>query len=165
MKKIFSLLLSVILIFCLCACKSDNTPARASVNFYYKTDPLELGTGTDVITLEVRNITRDADDHSYIIEQYLNGARKKGCICPFPPGTTLEGFSLDETSATVILSPHLVLLETHELMLACVCLAKTIFDMTGMKSVQIGAEDNLLDNKPYITITEGNYELWDTVSQ
>jgi len=133
---------------------------RSPVNFYYKTDSIKYDSQQGVIAVEVRDAKSHADDYQHLLEQYLNGPRISGRISPFPAGTTLKVFNLNEASAQVILSPHLTILSDTELMIACVCLAKTLFDLTGVQSVQIGAQNNLLNGKQYVTITTDNFSLW-----
>ena len=59
------------------------------------------------------------------------------------------------------LSSHISLISGTELTIACVCLAKTVFQMTGMKAVRISAKGDLLDGQPFITISEKDFLLLD----
>lgn len=160
MKKFLCFFLGALLAINLSACSSSSQHVHSPVNFYYKTDSIKYDTPQGVITVEVRNAKSHANDYQYLLEQYLNGPRITGRISPFPAGTTLKEFNLNETSAQVILSPHLTILSDSELMIACVCLAKTLFDLTGVHSVQIGAQNNLLNGEKYVTITIDNFSLW-----
>lgn len=162
MKRCFSFILLLILLITVCGCDSNQSNLRTPVNFYYRTQTVDYRSESGVISVEVRNARGHADDHQYLLEQYLNGARSSNCTSPFPAGTTLKEFNVNETHATVMLSPHLTLLTGSELMIACVCLARTIFDMTGVQSVQISAQNSLINDQPYITITENSFILWDT---
>ncbi len=160
MKRLLYSLLGVILAICISACSSGSQHMRSPVNFYYKTDSVQYDSQQGVITAEVRDAKSHANDYQYLLEQYLNGPRIAGRISPFPAGTTLKEFSLNDASAQVILSPHLTMLSDSELIIACVCLARTLFDLTGVQSVQIGAQNNLLKGEQYVTITTDNFSLW-----
>lgn len=160
MKRIICLFLA----FCfmlLTGCTQKSDKQYTSVNFYYRTDPINYESEEGIITVEARRINGPADDYSDLLMQYLNGARKRECISPFPAGTTLEEFSLNDTEAVVVLSSHLSLLTDYELMIACVCLAKTVFDFSDVQSVRISSLNNYLNGEPYIVIDKDSYVMWD----
>ncbi len=162
MKRRICVIVVCILVFCITACSTETQRVHYSVNFYYRSYPVEFGPDSGVIAVEVRNAKTHANDYGYLLEQYLNGPRVSNCISPFPAGTTLKEFNISESSAKVILSPHLTKLSDSELMIACICLARTLFDLTSVQSVQIGAQNSLLNSQQYITITTDNFELWDS---
>ena len=162
MKRLLCILLSFSICCALSACNPDSQHMGNPVNFYYRADDISFDSPQGVIIVEVRDAKSNSNDYQYLIEQYLNGPRTGGRISPFPAGTTLKEFNLNETSAQIILSPHITMLTDAELMIACVCLARTLFDLTGVQSVQIGAHNNLLNGEQYVTITTDNYEIWNS---
>lgn len=163
MKRFVALLFTILLPILICGCNNDHNLPRTTVNFYYKTEPLDHISKNGVFTVEIRNARANSDDYQYLLEQYLNGARSANCISPFPAGTTLKSISINDSSASVTLSPHLSMLSGSDLTIACICLARTIFDMTGVQSVQISAQNNLVNSEPYITITTNSFTMNDVV--
>lgn len=165
MKKIQTTLCIVLMIFILIGCNSNHTSNRTVVNFYYRTEPVQHVSDSGIITVEARSTKASADDYQLLLEQYLNGAQTSGCVSPFPAGTSLKSFSVNDSGASVTLSPHLTLLSNADLSVACICLARTVFDMTGVQSVQISAQNNLLNGEQYITITDSNFVMEDIVTK
>lgn len=161
MKRPVCISLVVLLIFALCSCESHTKSILVPVTFYYRTTDIEFGTRSGVITSEIREARGHAEEYQYIIEQYLNGPKSSGCISPFPAGTTLEALSLDNNKVYIMLSPHLAILTGSDLMIACACLTKTVLELTGVKSVQISAENRLLNNEESITMTAASFAYWD----
>ncbi len=159
MKQILCIILAAFVLFAGCAKQSGEQ--YNSVNFYYKTDPIDYESDSGIISTETRLVSGAVDNYTELLRQYLNGARKRNCISPFPAGTTLESFSMDDSIATVTLSSHLSLLTDHELMIACICMARTVFDLTDVQAVHIRSLNNYLDGKPYIEISQDSYVLFD----
>lgn len=160
MKRYISVALAIIILL-ISGCSEQDDSQYTAINFYYKTESISFDSDSGVITSESRQIRGNADDYNELLIQYLNGARKRGCVSPFPAGTTLEEFSLNETEAIVVLSSHLSLLTDYDLMVACVCLAKTVFDFTDVKTVQIRSLHNYLNGEPSIIIERDGYVQWD----
>lgn len=161
MKRYLCMILALTLTFMLCSCTVANNQIKAPVTYYYRTAEADCGPDTCVITPEVREAKGFTDDYQYLITQYLNGPRSNDYISPFPAGTTLEEFNLDSKKVQVKLSPHLALLSGSELMLACACLTNTLTQMTGVDTVQISAENGLLNNQEYITLTADSFTYFD----
>lgn len=164
MKRIIGLYLIVTLIFTLCSCESGQKPVQVPATFYYRMTNIEYGTRSGVITSEIREIKGHIEDYQYILEQYLNGPKISGCISPFPAGTTLETFSLDDEKVDIMLSPHLAILTGSDLMVACACLSQTVIELTGVESVRISAENNLLNGRESITLTADSFAYWDEIA-
>lgn len=164
MKKIITALFIILAISLLFGCADTNTQVRTTVNFYYKTNPIDHISENGIITIEPRSVRTNALDYQILLEQYLEGAQSGNCISPFPAGTTLKSFSLNETSVSITLSPHLTMLSNADLTIACICIARTIFDLTGVDSVQISAQNNLINGQPDITITKSSIVMEDVVT-
>ena len=161
MKKIVSIILVVVLSMSLAACNKQDEAMISPVTFYYRTREIDYYSENGVIATEVIDVKGNIGDYAYILEQYLNGARSSNCTLPFPAGTTLIDCDVSQTLAQVTLSPHLTMLSDSELMIACICLARTLFDVSNVNSVQISAQNSMLNNSPYITINRDNFALWD----
>lgn len=161
MKRYLCIFLWLMPIFMLCSCTVANKQIRSPVTYYYRTAEANCGPNVCVISTEIREAKGYTDDYQYLISQYLNGPRSSDCISPFPAGITLEEFNLDSNKVQIKLSPHLALLSGSELMLACACLTNTITQMTGVDSVQISAENGLLNNQEYLTLTANSFTYFD----
>lgn len=161
MKRIIAFVLFLSVMFMLCACTKSNKQITTSVTYYYRTVEVDCGPDSGVITPEVREVSGIPDDYQQLMAQYLNGPRSNDCISPFPAGTTLEEFNLDSKKAQIKLSPHLALLSGAELMIACACLTKTVTQLTGVDSVQISADNGLLNDQEYITLTADSFAYFD----
>lgn len=161
MKRIIAILLVMFLLLMCCSCSKRQHLPLSEVRFYYKAEPVEHGNGASIIAYEDRQVYRTADDVASLIEQYLQGSKKNYCKMPFPAGTTLVQYDQNKTNALIQLSAHAALLSGSELMVACVCLGKTIMELTNVTSVQISADGHLLNNQQSITVTPNNFVLFD----
>ncbi len=161
MKKIICSLLAMLMVFPLTGCTNKKKEIKAPVTFYYRTREIELGIDESVISSEQRESYGHTEDYIYITEMYLNGPTTGKCISPFPAGTKLDSLDFVQDKVLVVLSSHISLLSGAELSLACVCLSKTLLELTGKKSVQIRASGDLLDGKESITIAAKNFQLKD----
>ena len=113
-----------------------------------------------MIFAELREASGHIDEYRFLIEQYLNGPRSTECISPFPAGITLEEFELEANKAMLTLSPHITTLSGAELMFACVCLTKTVSELTGVRSVQIATVDGTINGNSSITLTPNSFVIW-----
>lgn len=160
MKRFMCTLLASILIAMLCACNSAQQ-IEVPVNYYYRTRQVQYNSDTGVISAEIREAKGSKENYHHLIEQYLNGPKSNHYISPFPAGTTLEELNVDNNRVQIVLSPHMALLSGSELMIACICLARTLLEMTGVKYVQISAENSLLNNEQSITLSSDSFVLID----
>lgn len=161
MKKTLSTLIAIVIVSSLFGCNSENRSTVTPFTFYYRTRDINYNSPDGVIAAETVDLKTNVDDYEHILIQYLKGARSNACISPFPAGTTLEEFSLKKDNARVVLSPHLAMLSDSELVIACICLARTLFDITDVPAVQIYAKDSLLNGEQFITINRDSFELRD----
>lgn len=161
MKRLICIFLSFALLLVFSGCTNESQKIIKPVNFYYRTTPVTYGADASVITAEVREAYGNSSNYQYLIEQYLNGPKTYDCISPFPAGITLEEFSLSGNRVQILLSPHMAVLSGSELMVACACLAKTVIEMTGVDTVQISAENSLLNNEEVITLNTDSFAYWD----
>ena len=167
MKKIFCFILVLVLLIPLAACSQAHVDPRVPVTFYYRAREYGLEKGETVVISEAREAFGHREDYQYLVEMYLQGPTTQNCISPFPAGTTLEQLDLMTDKTLIQLSSHISLISGVDLTLACICLAKTVCQMTGTKSVRISAKGDLLDGQEYITITEEDFRLldnWDYLS-
>lgn len=160
MKRIISVLLTLACLIALSGCNSDAEDIKNPVTYYYQTAKINYNSANGMIATEVREASGHIEEYAYLIEQYLNGPRNTDCISPFPAGITLVEFELATNKAMLTLSPHITTLSGAELMFACVCLTKTISEMTGVRSVQIATVDGTINGNSTITLTPNSFVIW-----
>lgn len=146
----------------LTACGNGQQEYKSPVNFYYRSRNIEFDDPQGVITFEKREAYGHTEDYEYLVEVYLRGPTTHPCISPFPAGTTLDQLDYVKDKVLIVLSSHFALLSGADLTVACVCLGKTLSELTGMKAVQISVRGELLDGKEFIVIKDGTYLLEDT---
>lgn len=157
MRRCAYILIALIFFSMLTSCADNTNAIKNPVTFYYRSESITYGQQASVIQSEIREGKSFAGDAQSAIKQYLNGPQTKGCISPFPAGTTLESFNVDKNRVQITLSPHLAILNGADLMVACACLTQTATDLTGVKTVQIRAEGSLLNGEEVITMRADSF--------
>lgn len=161
MKRMISFVSALCLLLTICGCRQIQQPAKEPVNYYYRNGEVVYGDASGVITCEQRESFGHTGDYEYLITEYFKGPVTENCVSPFPAGITVEKLELVNDSVRIIVSSHLASLTTAEQSVACVCLGKTLLELTGVKSVQIGILNNQINGKDYIIINESSYLLVD----
>lgn len=157
MKVVIAIILIVMLLLILLPQPTDLDEIVVPISYYYRTAKNEYGIQSDVITAEIRDANKHDDDYQYLIEQYLMGPQTSDCVSPFPAGTTLQDLDVSVSAVQIVLSPHMTTIVGSELMVACTCLAKTVFELTGRSEIQISVENRLINNQESITLTTGSF--------
>ena len=150
MKRIFSLILCLLLVFCLAGCQK-----KESVQFYYLRSEVQYGLADGVIASESREISLEGTSLEYLLKLYLEGPVSQELRSPFPAGTALVSLSRNDTQLTVTLSEVFSRLENVNYTVACACVASTGFSLTDAESVTILSGDTV------ITLTRNNVSFWD----
>lgn len=164
MKRLTAILLLILMLPCLCACTREEMVYP--VAYHYLRTPesngeIYHGSADSVIAPEIREGDGHQGDNTYFLEIYLLGPLDREFRSPFPVGTALKGFTLEDGVATVLLSDHFGTLSGIDLTLACGCLTLTVMDLTGADTVTIMTKDTLLDGKESITMDRSNLFLTD----
>lgn len=149
MKRSLTLALSVILMISLFGCAFPGAQEKAPAEFYYLRAEYVYGTSDGVVTSELREISGHEIDLRYLLSLYLQGPLDEGLRSPFPEGCTLLELQERDGTLTVTLSPALGELSDMSRTLACVCLARTCFSLTGAETVCIrfSSPDGQLQNQ------------------
>lgn len=162
MKQIICCFLIFTYLFLFCSCEPKNEPIEVPVTFYYRASETEFGAQDDLIIAQVREAQGHSQDYHYLISLYLNGSITYDCISPFPGGTTLEEFYVDDSKAYIVLSSQITTLSGSELMLACACMTKTVLEMTGVEAVEFSTSAGTLNGKDSITLTADSFVYQET---
>lgn len=168
MKKLTAILLLIFLAVSMVGCTQEKE-LTDPVRFHYLQAPqtdgeLPHGTADSVIAPEVREGAEYRHDLELMLDIYLHGPLDKDYLSPYPVGTTLRQFAVEDSGATVVLSNHFASLSGLDLTLACGCLAMTVMDLTGAESVTIRTEGTLSADTDSITMTRDDLVLFDTAT-
>lgn len=158
MKRFISLLLIVVLFVSFGACSKNN---NESVLFYYLKTDFKFGTDQTIITPEKRDAAGHYNQYDKLMEAYLSGPIDSAYSSPFPSGTSLISLEINNTRAHIVVSSHLATLSGHKLTIACACIGKTLLEMVDVRSVEIKAQDSLLNGMQSVILSENDLFLWD----
>ena len=159
MKKITSLLLCFALSVSLIGCDSTGSDIEKPVNFYYRSSVMEYGSEYGIMVNETYEAIGYEDDYAQLTQEYLTGPTTDACVNPFPENIQVKQLDLLKGKVSVVLSDELSDLKGAELTIACVCLAKTLLEMTGLDAVTISADGALLDGEQSITLGKHDFIL------
>ena len=157
----YKILISAFLIISLILCGCNLSNQQTTSKFYYCYAEIEYGLTDKIIHYEQRSKSPDPLDYELILSSYLEGPKSSDLKSPFPAGTALVSFSVDQQIASIVLNNVFSDLSGIELTLACACLSLTVEDISGCAQVQISAQNTLLDNKQIITINTNDLKLYD----
>ena len=160
MKRLICLLLLAVLF--LPGCDEQKAEFAEPVNFYFLKANVTYFTSDGVITKEVREAQGHGQDYEYLLKMYLRGPESTEVKRVFPKNVELVRFELSEDSALVVLNDATARLTGLDLTIACACLTATICDMTGVQTVTVKAETQLLDGNKSITMNRDHILLLDS---
>lgn len=147
-----SIILFVLLSFLLCACSSHNDKPKSPVNFYYLNQTITYNSQTGIIAPQIREGAGYENDILSLMNVYIKGPDSQLFISPFPDRLEILDISQAEGVAYLTVSDQICMLTGHDLTLACVCLSRTVMDLTNMNAVQIAVPDRLIDGKTSLMI-------------
>ncbi|MBR3978072.1 MAG: GerMN domain-containing protein [Oscillospiraceae bacterium] len=163
MKLVRCILSIVLLLFILVGCTKTQQNGNV-VNFYYCAAEPSYGAETGLFAIEERHITYSPSEYRKLIEEYLNGAKKTGCTSPFPGGTTLVDFILQEGNASIILSPHMALQSQADVITCCACLCQTLFALPDIDTVTISIDGTQINGENRLQFQRDSLKVFDDVS-
>lgn len=157
MKRVFSLFLSLLLLFLLCGCTEDHA---SSCTFYYLRtgESVAYGTQDALIAPVVLEISDQGVPLNYLLRMYLTSPLPENFRSPFPSGTYLLNTLEEENTLVVVLSEEFSALEDIHLSLACACLCATCFELTEADTIQIHSGEESY------TYDRGSFTLLDDIT-
>ncbi len=155
MKKILCLILISAISLGFIGCKPEADEIKKPVNFYYCRNPIDFDSAQGVITAEIRE-SANYRSQVKLIDRYLRGPESDALVSYFPYDTKVINLSVSNNTVTVEVSEYLSKVTGIELTLACTCLSMTLMELMNADTVNISAENALLDGKEVITITKDN---------
>jgi len=159
MKKPLCLLLCLSLLFFLFGC-SQNT-LKAPVEFFYRQNKIPYEAQRSVIGSEIRE-TVDHPGYLRTLNLYLQGPASNDFLPTFPEGSKIITLSQAPGAISLVLSDKFASLTGIDLSIACICLTKTVIQLTGCTVVTIQAESLQLDGKNSITLDDSSAILYDS---
>ena len=165
MKKTTVFLLLIAMLFSLIGCAERKEPITTPVSFYYLRSEFTYGDTNSVTASEVQDASLFSNDHFAILSAYLAGPKSEDLKSPFPTGTTLMQLSVANGTAGMILSDNIAALTGIQLTVACVCLTRTVMELTGVERVEISAETKLLGGSKSIIMDSRNVYLTESASK
>ena len=147
MKRLLIVLLCLLLIGC------SYTKEERPASFYYvHADYIHALSGSMLVS-EIRE-TAHLQTTQEILQHYLEGPENPKLHNPFPTGCKLISYTLNEGTATLVISKELAQLTGTDLPLACAALAATCIELTGAEGVKIRTQFATLGGKQEIFLTK-----------
>ena len=161
MKK----LITCILLLCICVsffgCKSKQA-LTSPVPYYYRRMELSYEGSGSVIAAEQRESRGHENDIGYLLSQFLKGPESSAFSRTFPLGTQLISFEHSDLEAHIVLTDIFAGLTGMDLTIACACITMTVIELTGVQTVHIRTESQLLNNMQTITMDKSSLVLFDS---
>jgi len=161
MKRILLCLLAAAVLFVSVGCSGQTAQKDGQVAFYYKRAHLDYNSAEGVITYEFREPQEHWGDLTNVLNAYLDGPKASELTNVFPEDCDVLMFSVLEDVANVHLSSSFVRLQGVNLTVACVCLTKTVLELTPAKTVRISAEGVTLAGEQYLELDAQSVLLYD----
>lgn len=160
MRRILVVLLTAVTVFASVGC-AQHLSRDESATFYYKRAHLSFNAAESVITYELRDVQGLRGNNTDILNVYLDGPKASELINVFPEKCEVLLLSVSEEVASIYLSRTFGELKGAQLTVACVCLARTVMELTGAKTVRISAKDVPLAGEQYLEFDEENVLFYD----
>lgn len=164
MKKLCFLLCCVFVLQLFSGCTKKNDSFQVPVNFYYSTKEIKYNTPDSVIQAETREGAVYANDVEAFIHAYLQGPVSSDLQSIIPSDVYLVSCEVEGDTVCIVLSTQISKLSGISLLTACSALFLSLQDFAGTQTLQISAEDSLLDDKDVLTITADEIVLVDAVN-
>ena len=161
MRKILVLLLCILLILSLCACKNKDSKIIEPVNFYYCNEEISYNSASGVIAAEIHEGAEFQSDAQVMLRSYLQGPKSNDYISLIPENTIVISLEITDSEAYIKLSDTYSQLSGIKLATGSSCIAMTLHDYTGVERIHFSTENELLDNKDEYVITLDNLVLLD----
>lgn len=152
MKRLIAVILLVSVLCSICGCKPSEPDLKEPVNFYYRRSNALYGQADAVVACEQREALGHREDLSWLITSYFSGARADYLQTPFPKGTSVQSWKIQNSTLDLLLSKEFGQLRGIDLTVACSCIATTFLELTEVSAVVIRAEDALLHGQEEIRL-------------
>ena len=164
MRKLLRLLLSLLIIFSLIGCESEDTQTESPYLFYYLRADILYGAEDSVISSEY--CEWENTDADTLLEQYFLGPHSEHLVTPFPSGTKLLSVKKSDDSLLVYVNNTFEKLTELEYTLACACLARTCFSLYNITEITIrveGSDNSITLNNKSLTLVDSEDTIRATI--
>ena len=161
MKKSLCFFLVCLLILPLVGCREEQKNMISPVKHYYCKQNIAYGTEGGIFDYEERESYGYEDNTFYLISRYLRGPESSGLSQTFPNYTRLIRCYVEENAVSLHISNEIADLSGIELTMACVAMTMTVYEITGIETVTIRAESQLLDGKEELTFRYSDFVYLD----
>ena len=151
MKRLTILTLCLCVLISAVGCARNEAPPKSPVSFYYPLAETVYDGSSPVIQPEAREGAGFEDDTEGLLNLYLQGPTTDTLRSPFPSGVTVSRYTTTANTAILELNSEFAGLSGIGLTLACVSVAYTLFDLTGLDRVQLSVADAQLDGQDFVT--------------
>ena len=148
MKRMLSFFLVCAVLLTVTACTGKGG-ADGQAAFYYKRAQLSYGEADGVVTPEYRTVDRNGDMMA-LLNAYVDGPKVTELSNVFPLGCDVLWFSLEGEIATVHFNKAFDQVQGIAQTIACVCMSRTVMELTGAKRVRISAESISFGGNEYL---------------
>ena len=164
MKRIIIFLLLSAICVGMVGCSEAADTMKRNVNFYYLSDPVTYEGENGLTAPESREVTGSAGDQLQVwLDIYFEGPKSKGFQSPFPENVKTLKVSQDRRILKVLLSSEFLVLKDLELTIACTCIARTLFELTGYNTVEISAPKPFHDGRTSIIVNKDSFVFMDAI--
>lgn len=158
------MILLAVLACLLSGCGGQKAKIKSPVSFYYLNETFTYNSEAGAVSIEVRDGVGYENDLRGLLNAYVAGPEDQSYISPFPERLSVNDIIIEEHTASLVVSDQLCMLTGHKLTLACVCLSKTVMELTGADTVNIRVADRLLGGKAVITISADSLVFMDSAT-
>lgn len=160
MKKFWMILLAAALLVAMFGCTAPQEKDGQTA-FYYKRAKISYGEENGVITAEYRSPDTTEGVLS-VLNVYVDGPKLTELANVFPLGCEVLEFTLNEKVATVHFNKVFGQLQGVARTLACVCMSRTVMELTGAETVRISIEQTDLDGAEYLEFDANGVMYFDS---
>lgn len=140
MRKLLSIVLILSLLIPFAGCADSGK----DILFYYPRKQVLYGQADGVISAEERDVPGREQDLQYLLLLYLEGPLSQELYTPFPKGTTIKQFEIQEKALRLVLSDDFEQLEGLDYTIACTCIAQTCFGLGSFDTVEVTFGSNTM---------------------
>ena len=163
MKRITCILICILFILALSACKDKEAELQVPSNYYYVNTNISYNAPDSVIRAEARETVNFYGNLEMFLNSYLDGPKSSALESYIPSDTKLVSCVVTNRTAEIVLSEEFSKLTGVRLSTACSAMLLTVHDYIGTETIIVSAENSLLDEKYEIQITMNDVVLMDSV--
>ena len=160
MKRIFVILLAAAMLLSIAGCTGQNRE-DGQVVFYYKRAQFSYGEQNGVIAPEYRSLDTKDMPVLTLLNLYVDGPGMAELVNVFPENCEVLAFSREGDVAAVEFNKIFGQLQSVSQTVACVCMSRTVMELTGVKYVRISARDVKLGNEDYLEFDQNSVFYFD----